>query len=201
MKKTTSISFNKAMSKMAVSNLDRTISLYDKDFNRKEKMPTRGADKTDKNYIIQTTAFSPDSTILAVAQSDNIIYSYKVGVTFGEKKSICSKIILSSAPSCIEWPSDRLFEFFFGDISGNVQLAKIKNHKAEVLYETKSSVLNVFLSQCGKYLVSSHLDKSIYVFTLSTKRKKLLTTALTVPSSLGVGKHIGSLLICSFRGK
>ena len=31
-------------------------------------------------------AFSPDSTKLAVAQTDNIVYVYKIGEDFGEKK-------------------------------------------------------------------------------------------------------------------
>ena len=40
-------------------------------------------------------AFSPDSTKLAVAQTDNIIFVYKIGEDFGEKKVLsrceCSK--------------------------------------------------------------------------------------------------------------
>ena len=31
-------------------------------------------------------AFSPDSTKLAVAQTDNIVFVYKIGEDFGDKK-------------------------------------------------------------------------------------------------------------------
>lgn len=32
-----------------------------------------------KSYVVKGLAFSPDSTKLAVGQSDNIIYIYKLG--------------------------------------------------------------------------------------------------------------------------
>jgi hypothetical protein len=34
--------------------------------------------------------FSPDSTKLAVAQTDNIVFVYKIGDDFGEKKVNCT---------------------------------------------------------------------------------------------------------------
>ena len=191
LKKTLSLTFNSSMSKLAVANFDRSISFFNSSFVKKDKMPTRGADKKNKNYMVRALAFSPDSNILAIAQSDKIIYSYKVGAKFGEKKSICSKILLDSAPSCMQWPSDRLFEFFFGDNSGKVCLAKIKSHKSSVLYETGSYCLTMSLNSSNSQLVSGHLDKSIYIFSLSSNRKKLLTTAMTVPQALAIGHHIG----------
>ena len=197
LKKTMSLSFNPALTKLAIANFDRTISLYDGDYNKKEKMPTRGANKANKNYMIRALAFSPDSTILSMAQSDNIIYSYKIGVNFKEKKSICSKIILDSPASCLQWPSDQLFQFFFGDNSGRVQLAKIKNHKAEVLYDTGSYCLSISLDPTNKYLISGHLDKSIFIYDVTTRRKRLLLTALTVPKALAVGKYIGNSILFS----
>lgn len=36
-------------------------------------------------------AFSPDSMRLAIAQSDNIVFVYKLGTDWGERKSICNK--------------------------------------------------------------------------------------------------------------
>ena len=38
------------------------------------------------SYFNAGLAFSPDSTKLAVAQTDNIVYVYKIGEDFGEKK-------------------------------------------------------------------------------------------------------------------
>lgn len=185
------MAFNPSMSKLAVANFDRTVSFFDANYSKKDRMPTRGADKTNKNYLVRALAFSPDSNILTIAQSDKILYSYKVGSNFGDKKSICSKIPLDSSPSCIQWPSDRLFEFFFGDNSGKVSLAKIKSHKASTLYETGSYCVALSIDSANTQLVSGHLDKSIYIYSLSSKRKKRLTTALTVPQALAIGHHIG----------
>ena len=38
-------------------------------------------------------AFSPDSSRLAIAQSDNIVFVYKLGLEWGDKKSICNKFL------------------------------------------------------------------------------------------------------------
>jgi intraflagellar transport protein 172 len=49
-------------------------------------------------------AFSPDSTKLAIAQSDNIVFVYKLGLDWGDKKSICNKFAQSSPITCLIWP-------------------------------------------------------------------------------------------------
>jgi intraflagellar transport protein 172 len=40
---------------------------------------------------VRAIAFSPDSQKLAIAQSDNIVFIYKLGPEWGDKKSICNK--------------------------------------------------------------------------------------------------------------
>jgi len=40
---------------------------------------------------VRAIAFSPDSQKLAIAQSDNIVFIYKLGSEWGDKKSICNK--------------------------------------------------------------------------------------------------------------
>ena len=52
---------------------------------------TKPAEKGSKNYTVVAMAFSPDSTKLAIAQSDNIVFIYKLGLEWGDKKSICNK--------------------------------------------------------------------------------------------------------------
>ena len=46
-----------------------------------------------KSYSVKAMAFSPCSTKLALGQTDNIIYVYKLGEEWGEKKVICNKFI------------------------------------------------------------------------------------------------------------
>ena len=92
------------MKKLAVANQNKIITLLDTNFKKKDKIPTRGAKKGNKNYLIKTVVFSPDSKILAVAQTDNIIYGYRIGSDWGEKKSICTKIPSSSSVTTMIWP-------------------------------------------------------------------------------------------------
>ena len=51
---------------------------------RCDKFSTKPADsKGPKSYIVTGMVFSQDSTKLAVAQSDNIVFIYKLGLEWG----------------------------------------------------------------------------------------------------------------------
>ena len=76
--------------------------------------------KGPKNYVIRGMAFSPDSIKLAIAQSDNIVYIYKLGVEWGDKKSICNKFVHTTAITCLTWPQKRVNEMVFGTADGKV---------------------------------------------------------------------------------
>jgi intraflagellar transport protein 172 len=43
--------------------------------------------------LLQAIEFSPDSTKLAIGQTDNIVFVYKIGEEWGEKKVICNKFV------------------------------------------------------------------------------------------------------------
>lgn len=77
-----------------------------------------------KNYIIRQMAFSPDSTKLAIAQSDCIVFVYKLGSEWGEKKSICNKFIRTSPITCLTWPMSHPNELVFGTGEGKVRCAR-----------------------------------------------------------------------------
>lgn len=85
-------------------------------------------------------AFSPDSTKIAVGQSDNILFVYKVGDGWyaalllslclqwlpmeldldlrKDKKVICNKFLQQSAVTCLIWPSEQ--GIVFGCADGKV---------------------------------------------------------------------------------
>lgn len=63
---------------------------------RTDHAPSRSRTKGN-GYVVRGMAFSPDSTKLAVAQSDNIVFVYRLGAEWGEKKSICNKFQARSA--------------------------------------------------------------------------------------------------------
>lgn len=63
---------------------DRVVSLYDENGEKRDKFSTKPAEKGPKTYIVRDLCFSPDSTRLAVAQSDCIVFVYKLGLEWGE---------------------------------------------------------------------------------------------------------------------
>lgn len=68
------------------------MHLCDENGERKDKFSTKPADaKSAKNYTVRGMCWAPDCTKLAIAQSDNIVFVYKLGAEWGEKKSICNK--------------------------------------------------------------------------------------------------------------
>ena len=87
---------------------------------------------------MKALAFSQDSAMLAVAQTDNIVYVYKIGsdwyiidlfnwqlvnfITYflwrGEKKSIVAKLVQNSAITCMMWLADG--QIIFGLTDGKV---------------------------------------------------------------------------------
>jgi intraflagellar transport protein 172 len=85
MQKISALAWSHNGSRLAVSTADRVVHLYDENGERRDKFPTKPAEKGQKSYIIRALAFSPDSTKIAVAQSDNIVFVYKLGTEWGEK--------------------------------------------------------------------------------------------------------------------
>ena len=71
--------------RLAVATSDRKINLFDENGNKKELFSTKPGG-ANKNYQIREILFNPDSTKLAIAQTDNIIFVYKLGANWGEKK-------------------------------------------------------------------------------------------------------------------
>ena len=61
--------------RLAVACADRKIYLFDEQGNNKDHFGTKGS--SGKVYEIVQILFNPESTKLAVAQSDNIIFVYK----------------------------------------------------------------------------------------------------------------------------
>ena len=88
--------------------------------------------------MIRGMEFSPDSQKIAIAQSDNIVFIYKIGVDFGEKKSICNKFPVSSSVTSLTWPKDRHGEIVFGLSEAKVRVGSLRSNTSKVLYSTES---------------------------------------------------------------
>ena len=108
--------------------------------------------------------FSPQSDKLAIAQSDNMVFVYKIGSEWGDKKSICNKFQYSSSITCLAWPSKRPNEIVYGLAEGKVKIDQMKTHKPATLYQSESYVTAMCCNTLGNAVVSAHLDGAIYVY-------------------------------------
>lgn len=125
------------------------VHLFDESGKRQDKFQTKPSDKQQKSYLIRAVEFSPDSQKVAVAQSDNIVYIYKIGVEWGDKKSICNKFPMPAAVTCMVWPRDRNNEIVFGLADGKVRAGVLKVNKSNVLYQTDVYVVSIACSRDG----------------------------------------------------
>ena len=73
--------------------------------------------------------FSPDGTKLAVGQTDNIVFVYKIGEEWGDKKVICNKFVQTSAVTSLAWPVHG--SLIVGLADGKVRAAHTKSNKVE----------------------------------------------------------------------
>jgi intraflagellar transport protein 172 len=70
--------------KLAIVGSDRVVQLFDETGERKDRFSTKPADPQKggaKSYSVCALAFSNDSTRLAIAQSDCVVFVYKLGIS------------------------------------------------------------------------------------------------------------------------
>lgn len=118
--------------------------------------------------MVRSIEWSPDSTRVAVAQSDNIVYVYMIGTEWGQKKTICNKFPASSSVTVLSWPRERPKELFFGLAEGKVKVGFLKNNKSQVAYSTDSYVVSMASNREGDAIISGHLDGSIYLYNIES---------------------------------
>lgn len=150
--------------KLAVATADRTVLLFDDNGERKDKFSTKPADSSASraSYVIRGIAFSPDSTKIGVAQSDNIVYVYKLGENWNEKKVICNKFTQPAAVACMLWLSSGII--IAGLEDGRVRALHCKNNKSQNLYGTESMVISLASNARGTGVISGHDDGSVIRF-------------------------------------
>uniref|UniRef100_A0A915DAP6 Uncharacterized protein n=1 Tax=Ditylenchus dipsaci TaxID=166011 RepID=A0A915DAP6_9BILA len=78
--------------KLAIGSCDRQIVLLDEKFQRRDKFATKPVDSKfgKKSYVLKCLVFSPDSTKLAVGQTDNIVFVYRLGNSCPSRRSFAS---------------------------------------------------------------------------------------------------------------
>lgn len=76
--------------------------------------------KLHQAYTVRGLAYSPDSCLLAVAQSDAAVFVYRLGTAWGDPKAICNRFVAGAPATCLTWPSGRLCGPVFGSTDGQV---------------------------------------------------------------------------------
>ncbi|XP_072763581.1 intraflagellar transport protein 172 homolog isoform X3 [Anoplolepis gracilipes] len=109
--------------------------------------------------MIKGIAFSPESTKIAVGQTDCIVYVYKIGEDWGDKKVICNKFRQSSAVTCLIWLAED--PIVIGLADGKVRAALVKSQKAQTLYTSDAMTIALASNVRGNGFISSHADGSI----------------------------------------
>lgn len=155
------ITFSHNNQKLAVCTSDRVVLLYDEQGEKRDKFSLKPADAKygKKSYTVKGLAFSTDSSKIAVGQTDNIIYVYKLGDDWSEKKVICNKFVQQSAVTCLIWPPDQ--PIIYGLADGKVRSANTKTNKSSTVYNTESYVVSLVHNPSGKGILSGHADGSI----------------------------------------
>ncbi|KAF5219351.1 hypothetical protein ECC02_007687 [Trypanosoma cruzi] len=158
--------------RLAVADNNRFVNLYDEFGERRDKFPTKAADNSaGKSFVIRGMVFSPDSSRIAVAQSDGMVAIYRIGLEWGEKKAICSKFPQSNAVTCVCWPNTTqgVELVVFGTLEGKVKVGILKSNKSQSLYAHDHAVVSVANYADGQKVICGHLDGSVYQYTFDSE--------------------------------
>ncbi|XP_055687572.1 intraflagellar transport protein 172 homolog [Lutzomyia longipalpis] len=150
--------------KLAIGTADRMILLFDEHGERRDKFSTKPSDPANgkASYVIRGLAFSPDSTRLAVAQSDCIVFVYKLGEGWNEKKVICNKFPQPVSVTCLVWLTCGTIVAGLED--GKVRALHSKSNKSQNMYAAESYTVSVVPNPRGTGVLSGHEDGSIVRF-------------------------------------
>lgn len=188
---------------MAIATADRHILLYDDAGERRDKFSTKPANAANgkNSYVIRGLAFSPDSTKLAVGQSDSIVYVYKLGESWNDKKVICNKFPQAGAVTALIWLSSgaiiagkpgeasSCFSFTHSSLShsragledGKVRALHCKSNKSQSLYGGDSICISLAANTKGNGFLSGHNDGTIIRYFMTDEASEPLGRVVQHP--------------------
>lgn len=159
-----------AVVRLAVVSTDKIVHLFDEMGNRQDRFAAKPAVKGNKNFLVRALVFSPDCTKLAIGQSDNMCTVYKLGRTWGYKKTLCNKFPQQSEVTALCWPTETPQKLIFCTADGAVKIGNSKTHKTQVLFQPPEP--NYCVAVCaapdGQTVVSAHLDGTIFRMTFES---------------------------------
>ncbi len=173
--KVTAVAWSPNGCKLAVCTMNGMITLFDERGEEMEKFSTSTANMKPKDLIIKGLAFSPNNDKLGVAQSDSIVLVYKLGLGWGDAKSICNKFAQQIPITGLCWPVGRSNDLIFGLMDGKVRVGQLKMNSSATLYDTDSYVVALAGSPDGNGIVSAHLNGSIHRYFFGDNGGKLIS--------------------------
>ncbi|KEP60146.1 UNVERIFIED_CONTAM: intraflagellar transport protein 172, putative [Hammondia hammondi] len=155
---------------------DRVVHLFDARGSEVDRFDTRAADKAATNaHSVTALALSPDASRVAVAQSDNMVVVYHVGLAKTDKKVVYRKFPTTAPAASVVWPSEVADTFFYGQIDGRVRVAHVELNKAGTLFDRKSPVICFDCERSGRLLASGHADGSIQLCSMNSSTSRATT--------------------------
>ncbi|XP_055373567.1 intraflagellar transport protein 172 homolog [Condylostylus longicornis] len=152
--------------KLAIATADRHIYIFDEYGEKRDKFSTKPSNPNNgkNSYVIRGIAFNSDSTKLAVAQSDCIVYVYRLGEGWNEKKVICNKFPQSTSVTCMIWLNTGTIIAGLDD--GKVRSLNCKTNKSQSLYSSENMVISLAPNTKGTGFLSGHFDGTVIRFFL-----------------------------------
>ncbi|XP_047535019.1 intraflagellar transport protein 172 homolog [Vanessa atalanta] len=181
--------------KLAVATAERIVLLFDRDGVRRDKFSTKPSDPSagKKSYVITSLAFSENSELLGVAQSDNMVFVYRVGADWSGKKVICNKFPLTGAPLRL-LPAEN--GFYTGTSDGKIRLLDCKSNKSSSLWSAGACCVSLARGGGEAALASGHVDGTLYLNGRLLLRYALPPTALVLlPPYMIVGSCDGRISV------
>ena len=170
---------------LAIACGDRKIYLFDEQGNYKESFSTKEYSK--ENYEFIQILFNQESTKLAIAQSDNVIFIYMLDLNLGDHKKMINKIELSEKPKCMVWSKTNIKLIYFGSVDGIIRVCSDDKTTCNILYKHQSPCVSISSSLDGKYIISGHKDCAILIYEIETSVHEKLCTHICIPSCLAWG--------------
>uniref|UniRef100_A0A1I7TZF2 WD_REPEATS_REGION domain-containing protein n=1 Tax=Caenorhabditis tropicalis TaxID=1561998 RepID=A0A1I7TZF2_9PELO len=168
----------------AIACADRSIALLDENGQQKDRFSCKPIDSKygKKSFTVLCMTFSPDSSRIAIGQSDNVLFIYKIGTSWNEKKVIVNKFVQPSAVTCLSWPFDD--KILVGQLDGKVRIGLIKTNKCSSLFKTEETVVALQTHPKRTSFVSAHQDGSIILYNFASRTQSKICTLQAPPYNL-----------------
>ena len=169
---------------VCTSNNNQVTLFSGVNLDKKEKFALKAVDKafSKETFTVKGLAFSPDSTRIAIGQTDCVIYVFKVGLEVGDKKVISGKFTIPSPCTALVWHDSGII---FGSLDGKVKIIQNSNNKMGSVISSNSMVVS--LSVSGDELAVGFLAGAIVLTTIGSKgSSKQVATSTSPPFAMSL---------------